>query len=369
MAQYGDANSEIIKREYRSAIRHPTFSCHIDLIGDISGDVLQVDVGTEVEDSLREPNYGRGTIVLSNGDGQYTDGGVPTIEEGATVKVFAGFQDENIPIWAGIVTDAKGSGVEHTMTLSVAQGGEKLRQDSTSGDMSAYNTPKLMAEYLCDRARLPVPVFQNAAGTPATATFGNTDVATNRTLWSLIHGTVLLISYVPYFDVDGVLNLVHRSTINDIDIVLDDRLLSNIQYIDDGVLISDKIINYGTSIKWGDAQFGDEAHPFQQSITKSNQYSKNRWGSHANYETDELIGTYSNAKDIALEILDWYPYRRSKYLITCPGIPQLEVFDRLLIRSEQYNIDGRFTIIGRSHHITPGSYITKDTVLSHGERL
>jgi len=364
-----DVNLEVVNRAYLIGVRHPTFSLFVENIGDLTEDVIQIDVTTEAEDSLREPSYGRGVITLDNTNGKYTNAEIPIIEEDAVVWVYAGFNDENARIWTGVVTDANSVGGTGTISLKVAQMGERLRQASTSGDLSDFNTPKLLIEYLAEQGNLAPPVIDNPTFAPTTTVFGNTDIVGNRTFWAFIHGACLTIACVPYFDEFGVLNVVHRSTVNDIEIILDDNVVLDVQYIEDGVLINERIVDYGTGVKWGDPLLGDLIHPGQTTVTRSNEYSKNRWGTKSNFETDPLIGTFDLAKSIALEDLDWFPFRRSKYRIRNVGIPQIKVFDRLLVGSTEFNVAGRFTVIGRTHHIARGSYTTDEIVISHGERL
>jgi hypothetical protein len=369
MAQYGKANKEILLRGYRAAVRNPTYSVYIDLVGDVTEDVIQIDVGTEIEDSLREPNFGRGAIVLSNEEGKYYAGNTSKIEENAMVRVYAGFDRENIPIWTGIVTDPQASGATRTMTLSVAQLGERLREHTTYGDLDDEDTPKELVEWCCKEAGISDPIIQRADDFPSTFVFGHPTIEDRRDFWSLIHASCLATGMFPYFDVNGVLNLIYRAHVNDIDLVIKDDFIADLEYEDDGELINHKIMDFGTSVKWGDATWGDRIHPWQWFVEKFNDYSKNRWGTHTDYQTDELIGTYARARNIALEILDFFSYRRSKYRVRVPGIPFIELFDRFEINSQVYNVYGRYTVIGIIHRIVRGKYTTELLVLSQGERL
>lgn len=370
MAQYGKANKEIILGTYRNSVRRPSYSVLVDLVGDITEDVIQVDVSTEIEDSLRESNYGRGAIVLNNRAGKYYSGSTSKIEENALIRVFAGFMGENIPIWTGLVTDAQTSGESGSLTLSVAQMGERLKEHTTYGNLDDNDTPKELVQWCCSTAGIRAPIIQNEADYPSSFTFGHPTIEARRDFWSLIHACALVSGMVPHFDVNGVLNLTHRTWVNDIDgLVFTDNDFITLSYVDDGYLTNQKIMDFGTSVKWGDATWGDKVHPFQWFVDKSNDYSRHRWGTHVDYETDELIGKYALARNIALEVLDWFAYRRAKYRLTVPGIPFLESFDRFVIDSRRQNIQGKFTVIGISHHIRRGSYTTDFLVLSQGERL
>jgi len=367
--QHGNLdNWRRFERHQASLVRVPTFSVSVDCFGEISNDCKSISCWSEIEDTLHQPNYGRGTIVLKNTGGKYSEAGRSLIDYSDMVKIWAGFNDDNVPIWKGIVTDAKMNSLSGEMNLSLAQFGELLAKSSTSGDFSGYNTPKTLIDHLCTEVGLSAPVYQNETGQPSTYTFANTYMETNPSYWAMVHGACFCIFYVPYFDVDGVLNLRRRSDFTDVDFRFDDSNMNSIRYDKDAELINNKIVDYANPVRFEFA-FGDDVTFGQQSRSDSNSYSKSQWGEHSDYETDPFVGTWTAAGKIIAEVLDWYPYRRLLYKVTAKAIPHLELLDRVHMKSNKYNIDGKFTIIGRKHNIRPGYYVTEDTLMSAGQRF
>lgn len=368
MAQYGNIGQAILKRKALATYRQPTFACFLEGEGDVTSYLKTFDVNTSVEDSLKEPNYGHGTVVLTNVGGIFSSKGVPTIEPNRWIYLYAGFDGDNIPIWTGVVTDPTINAELSEITLQVAQPGILLRRSKKEGNISSYNTPKLLIDYLCYNAGLPTPVFENASGVPTTFTFGNTWIENPRDYWALVHGACLCIFYVPYFDERGVLQLKRRSSYTDVDFVYTDNIIKSLYYLDDAELINVKHLDFATSVKF-EAQFSDKIHPYQHIFNKTDTESRNRWGEFADAETDDLIGSFQNAKKIVTELMDWYPWKRVTYAINCPGIPYLQLFDRVQIKSTYHDIHGYFTIMGRNYSGTAGRFTTTDTLISSGTRF
>jgi hypothetical protein len=254
------------------------------------------------------------------------------------------------------------------ITLSVAQHGEVLARAMTSGDFDSYDSPKLLIDELCRRLGLAAPEYENESGVPTNYTFGITFIEFPRTYWSLIHGACLCIFYAPYFDANGVLQLKRRNSFSEDEYVFDDGNIDALRYVDDAELINNKVIDYGTSIRFG-FRFGDNVNPYQQSFSDSNSYSRAQWGEDSDYETDQLIGTYDNAKVLVAEALDWYAYRRVMYELETRGIPQLNLFDRVALNSNKHNVKDKYRVAGIRHSLSPGSYTSYLKIISHGERL
>jgi hypothetical protein len=366
----------MIETSQKSKKRTPTFSVFIEGVGDITSDVVSIDVDCSITDSLHQPSYGHGNIVLADPEGKYNDGGISIVEYRYKCNVFAGFNDMNIPIWSGMVTDSSINTSDHTVNITLSQSGYILGNPtgtresghSTSGNLSAYDTPKKLIDYLMNSAGLGAAQYENESGQPSTVKFGETYQDNTRTYWAYIHGSCLNMFYIPFFDINGVLQIRRRDGFNDVDYLFDDYNTSYIQFVSQAELVNNKVIDYGQPVKF-DFTLGDNVLIGASSRSKSNAYSKGRWGERTDAETDPLIGMWSKAGTIIDEILDYYPYMRLLYDITSPGVPQLELLDRIRIKSDKQNISGKFIILGRSHRIRPGYYATTDRVISSGERL
>lgn len=360
----------------KASKRRPTFSVITEVLGDITGDVESVDCDVRISDTLHQPSFGHGNIVISDPYGIYSDGGQCKFELGFKVNIFSGYNDLNIPIWSGMITSADIDTSSHTINIGIAQSGYKLGNPagtteqgySTSGDFSAYNTPKLLVDHLMDNAGLPAVSYENETGQPSDITFGETWQDNNRTFWAMIYGACFNIFYLPYFDINGILHLVRRESFTDVDWLYDDSNTVNIRFLEQADIVNHKIIDYGHPVKF-EFTLGDNVLIGQSSRSKTDSAIKSRWGERSDYETDPLVGTWTRAGVIIDEILDYYPYMKLIYEITSPGVQQLELLDRIRVKSLKQNIEGKFIVLGRSHSIRPGYYQTKDIVISPGERF
>ena len=361
------AYHKFIRRQAMTT-RHPTFSVLLEGFGDISTKVKNISCDASITDSLHQPSYGRGNVIIYDNSGIYIDGGRTLIDVNTRIYIFAGFNNDNIPIWAGRITDAKADTDKREVNLSIAQDGHILSNRSTSGDFSSYSTPKTMIDYLCQQAGLPSPIYENESGQPSTVTFGNTYQDNNRTYWAMVHGACLNMFYVPLFDVNGVLNLKRRSGFTDVDWMFQDSNIEYMKYLDEAEMINKKIIDYTNPVKF-EFTLGDSVNLGQSSRSESSSYSIAQWNEDSDYETDPFIGTWTRAGTINAEILDYYPYRRTLYEVRGAGVPQLELLDRVSVRYEKQNLYGKFVVMGRKHEIAPGYYTTTDKLLSAGERF
>ena len=352
----------------KSRQRKPTFSAILELQGDISNDIKSIDCNAEITNTLHQPSYGHGNIVLSDANGKYMEGSRCIIEPMTKISIFAGFNDMNIPIWSGLVTEAKADTSSHIVNLSLSQAGHLLANSNTSGDFSAYNTSKLMINYLLTRTGLPSAIYENETGDATNIVFGDTFQENDRSLWAMVHGSCLNIFSVPYFDVNGILNIKRRDSLNDVDYLFEDGNTQSIRFVEEAELINRKVIDY-TNPPLFEFTLGDGVYPSQHIRSKSNSYSISQWGENSDYETDPFIGAWERAGDIIDEILDYFPYKRALYEVMSAGVPQLEQFDMVRVKSVRQAIEGRFVILGVRHSITPGYYTTTHKLLSFEERL
>jgi len=367
---YGDvAATADFKKRQAARGRKPTFSVFLERFGDVTDYVDSVEVDSEIEDSLHQPNFGHGSITLKNIGRVFTEASAPLIERKHKVKVYAGFEDDNIPIWTGMVNKAAVSTDQNIVTLNVAQFGQLLKDSQTSGNFEDYSTPKLLINELCGRVGLLPGVFENDTGQPDNFTFGETFVENNRNFWAMIHGACLCIMYIPYFDVNGRLQVKRRDSFTVTDFVFRDSNIKQMYYLGDADMINRKEVDFSTSVKF-EFRFGDGVRPYQHSYSKTNTYSKGRWGEDADYETDPLIGSWLNAKKIVDEIDTIYPFKKSLYSVAAPGIPQLELTDQVHVDSERYGISGEFVVVGARHSISASRYTTEHKLVSKtGERM
>ncbi len=365
------------QRRAAASVRKPTCSVILEGHGDISAYVKNYSFERRLTDSLHEPNPANGNMVLIDKDGEFSENGHTTIKVNDKIKIFAGFNDDNIPRFKGIVTDPKLNSDTKEISVAFSDYGYILRRSHTSGDYTAYNSPKLLVERLMSMANLGVPVFENDTGSPVTFDFGlnATDKAAGhklnlneRTYWAMTHGANFCIFYIPYFDEEGVMQCKRRSGFTDADILFDDSNIISLAHRDMAEMINSKTVDFSpNTIRW-EFTLGDALNVGQYSRVKTNSDLKARYGEYADAETDELVGTWTHAGEIIDEALAYYPYPRHLFDLRTPALPQLQLMDRIRVRSEKRNILGRFIVWGVSEVYTPGNFYNTFTLLSAAER-
>ena len=357
----------VFEARSRALDRHPTFSVFVERQGDITDDGIVVEYTRRAEDSLHEPNYGTGTITITDEGQKYIDSGRSTFRINDQVMIFAGFEDQNIPIFSGIIRDVYVEAEAKAQTLTIAEMGYRLNTTKTSGDYGLYDSPKLLVDRLAALARTGDIVYENESGPPTTFTFGNTQLSL-RSYWAMIHGASLCLSYLQYFDERGRLNLSRRTTFDDTGYVFTDSEIEKLTHIQVAELINHKVIDY---VKCITPEFtaGDGIHPGQHTRSRTDSASKHKYGEFADSEKDELIGSWSNAGLMIEQTLDFFPFSRDIYLMKTPALPQLQIADRIFVRSDATGIEGFFAVLGIKARISVTSYSGSYILLSEGEHF
>ena len=351
----------------RAFFRHPTFSIFAGLQGDITSDGIVVEYTRRAEDSLKEPNYGTGTVTISDDEQKYIENGHSVFKQNDAVMIFAGFDGDNIPRFSGVIRDIQLQSGSNVQVLSIAELGYRLRTSKTSGDHSVYDSPKLLIDYLGSKARIGEIVYEDESGPPTTFTFGQTFLSL-RTFWAMMHGAALCISYLQHFDEKGRLNLTRRTSFEDTGYTFTDSEIESLKYLQLAKLINHKTIDYIQSIR-PEFTAGDGVVAGQHTRSGIDSTSKHKYGEFENQETDELIGTWSNAGLMIDQTLDYFPYPRQICRMTIRALPQLQIGDRIFISSDKMSIYGYFIIIGLHERISVTSYTGTYIIISAGERF
>lgn len=350
----------------RERVRHPTFSVFAAYHGDITSDSMVATYSRRAEDSLHEPNYGTGTLTLTDKSGNYIENGRPVFRRGTKIKLFAGFDGDNVARFGGIIRDVS-LDTDQNITLTLAEEGYKLRKSRTSGDYSSYETPVKLIDQLASLARIGEVIYENETGPPTTKEFGDTFLEL-RDYWAMIHGAALCIGYIQYFDPEGRLNLTRRTTFTDTGYIFTDSDIEYLIHKQVAELINYKAIDFVHCIR-PEFTAGDGVYAGQHTRSRTDSVSKRKYGAHGDQETDELIGTWTNAGAIIDQTLDYFPYPREIYLLKMPAFPLLGIADRIFVRSEETGIAGYFIIIGVQERFSVTSYSGTYTLLSEGERF
>ncbi len=346
-------------------VRHPTFSVFVSGHGDITADGISAEYKRRAEDSLHEPNYGTGTLTINDDQQTYIESGRTVFRHGDQVMLFAGFEDLNIPVFSGLVRDIQVQANSKVQTLTIAEQGYRLRKSKTSGDFSSYDTPKKLVDYLVSLSRIGDIVYEDETGPPTTFTFGNTDLSL-RSFWAMVHGAALCIQYIQFFDEKGRLNLTRRTTFEETGYVFTDSDIQRLIHVQLAELINHKTIDFVKCIR-PEFTAGDGIHPGQHTKSRTDSTSKHKYGEYEDQETDELIGSWSNAGKMIDQILDHYPFPKQIYQMDVPALPQLQIADRIFISSHETGIEGFFYIIGEDEQIKATRYSGQYTLLSAGE--
>jgi hypothetical protein len=351
----------------RARFRYPTSSVFIAGHGDLTGDAITFEFTRRAEDSLHEPNYGTGTVTITDNDLNYIDNGRSIFKVNDAVMLFGGFEWQHIPRFSGIIRDVQLQGNSKTQVLTIAEQGYRLRKSKTSGDFSSYDTPKKLVDYLVSLARIGDIVYEDETGPPTTFTFGNTFLSL-RSYWAMIHGAALCMQYIQFFDEKGRLNLARRTSFEETGYTFTDSEITKLEHFQVAELINQKTIDYVIGITPGFLA-GDNVYPSQHTRSATHSASKHKYGENEDQETDELIGSYQNAGKIIDQVLDYFPFPRDIYLMQTPALPQLQIADRIFVRSEETGIRGDFIIIGIKERMGANSYSGTYTLLSEGDRF
>jgi len=447
-------------RNATASRRHPTLSVFIEGQGDMTDYVKSYSFNRVIENTLHDPMPSSGILVLVDLEGEFVDNGQPVFRTNDKIKIWAGFDDDHIPRFSGVIVSSRPISRTKEIEITFQDDGYILDKVIADGNYSDYSTPKLLINNLVSGIKpVPIgnPVWENSAGQPEDFHFGTnlgiavagtctasanatqmTDVShdfgalgvrvgmaiknttddnsmgiitemeasgatpaatihfadglhggadnyfdvndnykiydglqiNSRSYWSCIKGATLCINYVYYFDEAGQLQCKRRESFTDVDVTFTDADIIDIDYIDRAELINAKTLDFAKSVKVSDGlTIGDMAMVGQNYRTVERQESVDRYGEYANYEVDELVDNYKNAGTIIEQILDWFAYPRYFINVVVPARPQLQIMDRISIKSLKRNIEGKFTIFGIGESMSAGAYVNEFILLSSSERF
>ena len=360
-------NWQTFERRSLAKKRKPSYAVFAELHGEIEPAIIEsISFTNQSENSLAEPRYGTGNITLIDENADYIENGRTTFRKNQKIYIDAGFNDDMIPRFSGIIREVSLESDSKTISLDIANVGYVLEQNKTSGDYSSYSTPKLLIDYLMSETGIGAVDYENESGPPSSITFGTTHFSL-RNFWKLVHGSALLMGYKQYFSEKGRLQLTRRSTFEETEYTFDDSIIEYIKHDRQATLINKKIIDFFNCIR-PEFTAGDGIVAGQHTRSRTDSLSKHKHGEFANAETDELIGNWTNAGSVIDQSLDWYAYPRDLYKLKCQAVPQLQIDDRIFVNSKSENIKGYFTIEKIYEYITSNVYTGVLTILSAGER-
>lgn len=242
--QYG--NLTLLQREkfdqkQKNVIRKPTFVLWIEGFGDTTDYVISIDTEIGLE-SLRgrgNINIGRAILELNNEKGYFYSEGKSKIKNCAKMKIWAGFDGLNVPIFTGIIHSIKPIGTLNTVIVN-CRDYMGLFYDFVVSELGLNNTPKAIMEYLC----LKIGVLSKIDSNEETMRLYDGLKFNSQKAISILEKICDSIFYIAYFDEDGTLNFVEREYFKSSDWRFDDNNIIDCTILADSEIINDVSIEY-----------------------------------------------------------------------------------------------------------------------------
>lgn len=448
------AQQERYKRNATARSKQPSLAIYVQGIGDISDYVKSYYFDRQIENAIKENAPATGHIVISDLDGLFTENGRPKIKTNASVIINAGYENEQLPRFSGIVTNPRIDTARKEIDIEIADYAQVLDEKDAEGFYSDYPTPKTLIERLLSQVQpcsLAVE-YENETGEVATYEFGNlgasfasacssgsgatmTDTTKNfgtlevgmgiqnitdgsfgiittitstapattpndtlvctdglhggtlnawtaldeyqvydkiyfdpRPYWSVIKGALYCIGQVVYFDEKGVLQTQRRSSFTDTDVIFYDSDIISLDYLDMAKMVNVKAINYKNKVRYSNWVDGTNVVG-QKHRRGSNPSSIEQYKEYTDYIEEDLVNDWDSAERVINEELAYSSYPRYMQVLETTARPELQMFDRVQISSDERNIYGKFIIIGISEDYQAGRFINKFTLLSPQERF
>lgn len=210
--QYGDLTEAQIARfdtALHRSVREPSFVVWIEGFGDPTEYAMEIDseIALEYPRGRGRLSAGRAILVMSNENGYFYSDGKSKVEKNAMIKVWAGFDGLNIPIFTGTVYSVKPTGTTDVVTLNCKDYMGLFQEVLIKGSQYPNNTAKLLMEDFCNRVNIPAP---SIASTDETNSIYTQPVFEEQSIFSALEEVCDSIFYTAYLDEDGNLNAVER---------------------------------------------------------------------------------------------------------------------------------------------------------------
>ncbi len=242
--QYGNLTPSQRERFYqkqKDVIRRPSFVLWIEGFGDTTEYVINIDTEIGLE-SLRgrgNINIGRAILELNNEKGYFYSEGKSKIKSCAKMKVWAGFDGLNIPIFTGIVYSVKPISTSNIVVVN-CRDYMGLFYDCVISELGSNNTPRAILEYLCSKVGVLLKIDNNEE------TMISYDILSfnSQRAKSILEKICDSIFYIAYFDEDGVLNFIEREYTRSSGWKFDDNNIIDCVILADSEIINDVAIEY-----------------------------------------------------------------------------------------------------------------------------
>lgn len=242
--QYGNLDLSQQERfiiRQRDAVRKPSFVVWIEGFGDTTEYVIDIDTEIGLE-SLRGKgniNIGRAILELNNEKGYFYSEGASKIRSGGKIKIWAGFDSLNIPIFTGIIHSVKPIGTLNTVVIN-CRDYMGFFFNSVVGELGLNNTPKSILEYLCSK----VGVLSEIDSNEETMMSYDEPKFSNQRIIGTIEDICDSIFSVAYFDENGTFKLVEKEYSNPSKWKFHDGNVIDCNILADSEIINDITIEY-----------------------------------------------------------------------------------------------------------------------------
>ena len=185
--------TERFKRNVSSRVRKPACDVFIAGIGDVSAYVKNYDFDRQISNSLRENQPSTGSVVITDVNGEWIENGHPIIKAGAGVIINAGFDNDMIPRYTGIVNNSRADTKSGEITLEISDNASILSEKQAEGFFSDYPFPKDLINKIISGINPNISVnYDSSAGEVATFDFGSSLGASFASLCSAGSGTTMI---------------------------------------------------------------------------------------------------------------------------------------------------------------------------------
>ena len=208
-----------------ASLREPSFAVWIAGIDDPSPYIIDIDTETQIQSARGRGylNIGYGILRASNEDDTFYSGGKSQLEANAAIKIWAGFDSLNVPIFSGVVLAVEPAQANDIVILRCMGYMGLFRELRVDGSQGTNNTIKLILENFCSQ----IGVVDDIPSTDETAETLSQPTFEPQTMLAAVEECCDCLFSIGIFDEDGTFQLYEREYSNYVDWVFtDDNVLS-----------------------------------------------------------------------------------------------------------------------------------------------
>lgn len=331
MAQYGDlttAEQSQYLDGLDASVGTLTSAVWLSNQGDIDTYVLYIFTDQMFFNERGEGFIGIGgaTVLLDNIDGTFYSGGNTLVKKNDRIKIWAGYDGLNIPIFSGVVIDVNPHFGSNRVTLNCADYMYLFLMAEVNGfipvdDSSIAETAKQMLEAFCDSMVVP----HNIGSTAELTALYSQPYFERKTMLSALEDVGNSIYHTPIFDENGILQIYEREYINSLDFQFDQDQVLNLQELAETRVVNQYTIEYED---WFYAQAKDQA-------------SIDTYGEQASTRRNVLFNDEAVSEKLYGRTQELITYGKESFVITTSDSATL--IDTIHIRMAQSGASGYMT--------------------------